>query len=354
MLMPWRNRQPSILATLLVLLVSITAKAGTTSEVLEAFGDYLPRVRATWEFTHQAVDESPAESLRKGDIGFVAMGELVLGQDEISVTNSIDKMRKQLKESAEWNSEKRILKRLRNDARSTLRKREPIIVVRAPDRDGRPSYVVIDGHHELFAGLYLGSRTAPVEVARDYSRLTVEQFWRRMKSEHLVFLKRPASSLAQRPPSIEEVVDYPNRYLASLLALKVQVAADGEMKIKDAAVDTTAVWMKISVEAGGETKEVRATRPFMEFYIGRILEKAGINYRKEWGEEVPESVVNKARKVLAGFDVNGDNVIAADELRLIENATLEAELIESPKKLRKFLSESEPKLARSCRRIIAH
>ena len=46
---------------------------------------------------------------------------------------------------------------------------------------------VIDRHHQSLALLLNGAKTAPIEVVHDFSDLTVEEFWQKMKDKNLLY-----------------------------------------------------------------------------------------------------------------------------------------------------------------------
>ena len=92
----------------------------------------------------------------------------------------------------------------------------PIKVVLGPDN----LIYVIDHHHLALALLKEGFKTSPVEVAADYSTLSVTDFWAKMKTQQWVHPydgKGIERSVAAIPARLEELQDNHYRSLATLV-----------------------------------------------------------------------------------------------------------------------------------------
>lgn len=138
--------------------------------------------------------------------------------------------------------------------------------------------VIIDGHHEYYLSLWLGASSISAVVVKDYSNFTPLEFWKTMAAQKLSLLKATPERLARDLPQSRDVTDNPNRYLASLLGLKVGA------KIKGSA---DAIWYKFDQGV-----------PFIEFEIAEILKNSGIEYQANWGNSVPKVIREAARKAL--------------------------------------------------------
>jgi hypothetical protein len=92
----------------------------------------------------------------------------------------------------------------------------PIKVVLGPDG----LVYVIDHHHLALALLKEGFKTSPVEVAADYSTLSVADFWAKMTAQQWVHpfdgkgIERPITAI---PTRLEALQDDPYRSLATLV-----------------------------------------------------------------------------------------------------------------------------------------
>ncbi len=232
---------------------------------------------------------------------YVPVTRLTIGQILISVDNILEKkLPKRLATgdlSFDSSRGKYIFKH--DHGRSTMAKDDPISVVEFEDG----TLVIADGHHDYFLALAAGATTVPIEIIRSYkgSGLTKEQTWQDLIDRNLVFLpNRTAKSLLENPPGIEQVKDLPNRYLAALLAMKVQTISKRdrtELKVSSSALPP--IWIKVD-----------SSIPFVEFYIADLLEKAGIRYQKTWKEKIPAKVLEAARRVLLNAKSSGHPVIS--------------------------------------------
>lgn len=173
-------------------------------------------------------------------------------------------------------------------------------------------YIIIDGHHEAYAAVLLGSRKVAVEIIADYTRdgrwlpdgtwedlkkareWKADEIWDDLKANGKTLLEQPSSELAAQPPNLKGMVDNPNRFLARILSLRVLIENEDKGEpariIKAQSRGARApLWIKIN-------KGI----PFIEFYLAKIFsEEAGVTYQAEWGEsDVPEEVVEDCRNAL--------------------------------------------------------
>lgn len=92
----------------------------------------------------------------------------------------------------------------------------PIKVVLGPDG----LIYVIDHHHLALALLKEGFKTTPVQVEADYSKLSVADYWAKMKTQQWVHPfdgEGSERSIAAIPARLEDLQDDPYRSLATLV-----------------------------------------------------------------------------------------------------------------------------------------
>lgn len=208
-----------------------------------------------------------------------------MGQDEVSVDNTKAKIE-------ERQAQKDILKPadrwiLSHDGgKSAVPLTDPIEVIRGP-----MGYVIADGHHDFLLSLHVGAQTIAVKVKADYSQMQPEAFWEKLKKENLTYLKRSPKSLAITLPSPAEFLDRPNRYLASLLALKVNAQeTKGQIQILGQRAPNSPVWVKLN-----------NSLPFIEFHLADRLDRAGVRYDASWGKKIPPEAIEAAREALMPY-----------------------------------------------------
>lgn len=219
-----------------------------------------------------------------GETVFLPVTNLIRGQDEVSIDNISAKLKDRTESGdVSFDASSRTWSLKHDEGRSSAPIDDPIRVVKGPQ-----GFVIIDGHHDLYLALSVGARTAPVRVVEDLSKFSALEFWEEMKSRQLVYLNRSAAELAERPPRMDDVRDNPNRYLASLLAMKTAIRIEGRnLFVEEVKGAANPVWIKIGDSI-----------PFIEFHIAKILTEAGIRYEGNWGGNVPDSVIEASRKAL--------------------------------------------------------
>ncbi len=209
-----------------------------------------------------------------GETAFFPLKNLIRGQDEISVDNIEAKLRAKVEaKEMPWSADQNKWLFPFDVGRSLNPLVDPILVVLGPQGP-----VIIDGHHEFYLALSTGAQSIAAFVKADLSHLEQLQFWREMANRKFTLLAAAPSELARQIPSTDSVRDNPNRYLASLLALKVSAVVRGA---------GDAAWFKFD-------KGI----PFVEFEIAEVLKQAGIVYAPSWHETVPAQVTQAARKAL--------------------------------------------------------
>ncbi len=217
-----------------------------------------------------------------GIAAYISLTELIRGQSQISVENIDAKLLEKLAlQDLSW--DQGAWKLARDSGKSIVPTTDPISVVKGPQ-----GYVVIDGHHDLYLSLFVGASSIAVRVEEDLSNLSPLDFWSRLKKRSLVLLPESAAELAKRPPDMTVIKNNPNRYLAALLALKVQAdLSQGQITIQKVKGTSSAVWVKLNNSI-----------PFIEFYLAELMSQAGVEYDARWGTQVPSEVVAKVRTAL--------------------------------------------------------
>lgn len=161
--------------------------------------------------------------------------------------------------------------------------------------------VLVDGHHDTLACIALGIETIPVFVMKDFSHLSVDEFWRQATTEGLVY-PYTLDNRYKIPTNFDALEDDPNRFFAALVARKCTKDKNGIMVAiasPKTALGDYPVWIKFGNKI-----------PFIEFKISDTLKAHGIIYDNAWGENVPESFVENARRVLVDNPIPGLKIIA--------------------------------------------
>ena len=164
-------------------------RASEFNEIVKVRGDFLTTVSEVWNHEHSEMSEvtkdfsKKVDKILEGQTKYVPVGILTLGQDEISIENSLNKVKEQIESGVDWKAKKEKIVLLNNDGNSSMSKSDPVVVIRGPKVRGKENLLIIDGHHELFAGLFLGSVTAPVIIEKDLSHLNHLEFWRYLKDQ---------------------------------------------------------------------------------------------------------------------------------------------------------------------------
>jgi hypothetical protein len=92
-------------------------------------------------------------------------------------------------------------------------RRNPVVVVRGPE----DALYVIDRHHTALSLFKEGFETAPIRVAHDFSHLSQERFWEKMKAMTLLHLRDQNGTLRaleKLPGNLDGMKDDPYRSLA--------------------------------------------------------------------------------------------------------------------------------------------
>ena len=286
------------------------APASTSGTVSPA--DFLAKAGQVWD-SLPAAPSGVATSSGTG-VSFVPLRSLIRGQDQISIDNILfEKLAERQKNQDIVLDAQAQTWELKNDlGRSSVPLADPILGIRGPQ-----GILVIDGHHDLFLGLYVGAQSIAINVKEDLSSLSPIEFWKTMKQRNLVYLPQDAESLAKSPPEMMKVRDNPNRYLATLLALKVATDSSpnlstGALEIKAVKGAKVPVWIKLNNSI-----------PFVEFFVARILSDAGIFYDASWGRTVPDAVIERARVAMLAARTSGKypqlKGLSGAEIPLIES-----------------------------------
>lgn len=223
-------------------------------------------------------------------VEYVSITELFPAQIRYSVLNMQEKANKRVVTAdAVWTDDGWRYKH--DSGRSVLSRRQALPVVKASF-----GYVLIDGHHDVLSSMKLQAKTVPITVIEDVSDLSPEEFWEEADERGWSYLYSVTGEKIDPPASFADLVDDPNRYFAALVARKFKLNADGSYISKGAEYP---LWVKID-------KDI----PFIEFKISNALYDAGFVYSPEhMGNPPAESVVERARKILADADIDGLRVV---------------------------------------------
>ena len=204
------------------------------------------------------------ENFFLGERRFVPLNSLVPGQPEISIDNVFNKIRSAIKSKfVVYNSDSDSWTLNEANGLALLPASKSLKV--AITRGG---LVLVDGHHHYFMSILTRSKLVPVEIVADYSYLDDKGAWLQMEKDRLVFNRTMDGKKISHFPSTLKMIDNPNRYMASLLALKVEATMEsGSLEVTAIKKRKNAVWIKVNNGV-----------PFVEFYIARLLTDAGIVY----------------------------------------------------------------------------
>lgn len=232
-----------------------------------------------------------AKGAAHGNPPYLNLAELVLGQDQVSVDNMLQKLEEKIANGdVVWEEASQQWKLKHDGGKSSVPEIDPIQVIK-----GKQGYVIKDGHHDFFLSLFLGAETIAADVVETSNADPVE-FWRDLKKRNLIYLKESPEELAKKTHSMEEVRDNPNRFLAALLALKAEVRGTSDsLKVGKVKVLSPPIWIKVNDSVA-----------FIEFYIAEVLSRAGIQYDPTWGTNIPKPVVAKARRALINAQKSGE------------------------------------------------
>jgi len=247
---------------------------------------FLNRTFSNWDLMQKSA--SP-----QVETPFFPLQGLIRGQDAVSVQNIIsEKYSTRLaNKDFTWNATQNRWSFAYDGGRSVVPATDPIIGIRGPQ-----GIVIIDGHHDLVLSVFLGAKTIPVQIKEDLSKLSPLEFWQNLKQRNLVYLKDDAKALASALPQMTRMQDSPNRYLATLLAMKVltQEVENDQLKVSSINKSKNSIWIKLNQSV-----------PFIEFHIAKILSDAGIRYDAKWGKDLPVEIVEQARCALLDAKLSG-------------------------------------------------
>lgn len=186
--------------------------------------------------------------------------------------------------------------------------------------EGAASYaVIVDGHHHFQASRLSGAKTAPMMLWEDLrteaqkkSSVVLE---RPLTDSELERLYNPLwkkgyahpfnnhGELEYPRPDLELQND-PNRYLASLLTVKLVVNKDGKIvKLKKAEGGDIPVLIKIR----SESTLLTGSLPFQELNVSDVLRGYGLVYDPvSFGDDVPRRSAKRVRQILLEGQKAGD------------------------------------------------
>jgi hypothetical protein len=220
--------------------------------------------------------------LAKGFKGYVPIETLLPGQLRFTQAN-VDTKAKKL--SAR--------KQAFDNGKSSIPDTEPIPVIIGPGG----LRILKDSHHELLVAKKVGDTTAPITVVDDLSNLSREDFFNTaQEANHIYPVDLQGNSVAMPKEgwfSWNMMVDDPNRYFAAISAVKCpdeKHEGFSEGKNNNYPLWVKRLWEKVKLA-------------FIEFKISTALNKAGIKYTYNMGDDLSKeplaSLVEQARLALA-------------------------------------------------------
>ena len=148
--------------------------------------------------------------------------------------------------------------------------------------------LLLDGHHAVLASEDLQGRTFPIEWGEDYTHLEGAKLWNELESKGLTYFHN-FQGHRQVISSFKDMQDDPNRFLASLIAHRL----DGE---EDSPESIPKIWAKPPISV-----------PFLEFHLADALYRHGINFIITSPPQVDAVLEKKIRQVLRYEKEQGNN-----------------------------------------------
>jgi hypothetical protein len=214
----------------------------------------------------------------EGEHRYVPVAYCRPSQAEISFVNVIEKLQDaQRFHHASWSLFRGRWLLKHANKKSALPITDPIKVIKTKNH-----LQVIDGHHHLYMNILAGGSLIPVQILADLSHVSEKNLLEVMKQNHWFYDQLSDGSRINCIPQLEQMRDNPNRYLASILAMKVRI------DIKNAKLHI----IKSNNRRGAAWLKINSGIPFLEFHLAHLLRKSGIVYQDKWRSIVPLTVVN--------------------------------------------------------------
>lgn len=234
---------------------------------------------------------------------YIPYTQLLPGQARYSSKAVQAKVHKYIKRGdATWNASVNSWQGKFEHGKSIFPSSSALPVVRSPE-----GFVLVDGHHDVLASIYFNIPLIPITILDDLSHLDRQSFWAEAEKQGWAYLFTliKHNNAPNNTPTIEvkrieappatfgELIDDPLRYFASTTARKFRTSNEPPSLSLGAEYP---LWIKI----GKDT-------PFIEFALADMLYKHGFvyAYADGTGDDMPEKLVEQARKILVQNPVNG-------------------------------------------------
>lgn len=225
-----------------------------------------------------------------GEKKFLPLSELSPGQPRFSSKNVDIQIRKILKaRGVEWDLESNVWQGVHNKKTSTYPLSEAFPVIKGP-----LGYVLVHGHHHLMASKTFGATTFPVEILADLSILPEVDFWKVAELNSWAYPVDTNGAFMPPPREFEAMEDDPLRYFVILVTSKKN--SDGTRR------SPTGTDYPILLKDDHLPL-------FAELRMTDILRKNNFKYTYEMGNYLSDSLVEKARVILAREPIPGVNLV---------------------------------------------
>lgn len=221
-----------------------------------------------------AVCDKQLTSLVKGQRVYMPIKDITPGQVRYSAMNVQEKVDKALeRKSAVKKGDTHVL--AFDNGKSILELEVALPLLKA--RDG---YVLLDGHHDLLSSMRLGAQTVPVEVKEEMADMSIhdQRFWQKAEDKKLVFLYNLNGERVKELPRFDAMQDDANRFFVTLILHRCNTK-DGVI-VKDYAISDKVYGHKTPVLI-----KIDKDIPFLEFYVGDLLRKYGVQYHNNQGKD---------------------------------------------------------------------
>ena len=186
---------------------------------------------------------------------------------------------------AVWNGQSFDLKY--NDGTAVYPLNKPFEVISSPY-----GFILTNGTHRTIASIMLGASTMPVIIINDLSVLSREEFVRQATGRYIFPYDLCGNPTRTLVCDFLSLVDNPNRYFAIISARTCKKTTTPNKKTTGADYP---LWIRIDQPGVGG----------FENQIAQALWRSGLVYSNQWGDQIPDWFMERARQVLICNPVPG-------------------------------------------------
>lgn len=206
-------------------------------------------------------------------------------QGNVSCLNIKKKYNSVLKKGhAVWDCHKFILSFDNGRAVYPLEKAFPVI-------NSPYGFILINGTHRTVTSIKFGSTRIPIKILKDFSTMSKDQFLEIAVGKYIFPYDLSGNQTISLPCKFTELIDNPNRYFAIISSRNCKTP--GTPNNKTTGHDYP-LWIKIGDQTGR-----------LENMIAETLHAAGLTYKNEYGDKIPEWFIEAARNILIDNPIPG-------------------------------------------------